>query len=210
MSDGAIGAGVNNKSQQLYDAGEEAWPVKLHVACGGIRLRGYKNIDVVGHSAVTAPTLARLNETDISDYYARLDLDSKHRRPNVVDQIGMMQALPYTRETVNKIVCIQGLEHLSPLTALRVLHYWHYILVKNGVVIVSVPDMDGTLDWAADGQLEFALRHLRGSRRDEFNVHKSWWTRETLKEALDYSKFEVEWLENFHLYPALVIKGRKQ
>lgn len=198
-------------SPQLYDAGEEFWPVKIHAACGGIYLRGYTNIDIAGQLASEAPDLAKRNEADITDYYARLDLTPEQRRPNVVDRIANMERLfPQMRESVNKIICIQALEHLSPLRAVEALGHWHFILAPNGVLIVSVPDMDGTLEWAGGGRADFALRHLRGSGRDEYNWHRSWWTKESLTEALWSAGFWVEWLANFHDYPALVIKGRKQ
>ena len=39
------------KTEQLHDHNEELWPKKLHLGCGDVYLRGYKNIDVYGELA---------------------------------------------------------------------------------------------------------------------------------------------------------------
>lgn len=197
-------------SAQLYDPGEETWPLKVHAACGGIYLRGYLNLDITGEFATANPVQAQANETDIGDYYAGLDDTPALRRPTIVDRRGNMECLRFERGSVHKLVCLQALEHLSPLRVLQTLRDWHALVVPHGVLVLSVPDMDGTLEsLERNERTEFMVRHLRGSRRDEFNLHRSWWTRSTLAEVLTACGYGVEWLENCHVYPALVLRARK-
>lgn len=205
----------HNQTWPLYDPGEEFWPVKIHAGCGGIYLDGYTNVDVQGKLAAEHPELVKANRTDIRAYYARLE--------------GTAEALPTRRETVcdvlanledwfpgpsswNKIVALQVLEHFSPRAGLRLLTGWRTRMeTVHGTLALSVPDMDGTLKMLEVGtpaQRTFALRHLRGSGRDEYNWHKAWYTEETLRETLwqaGYTSVTVQ--RNVHIYPALVFKA---
>jgi hypothetical protein len=199
-------------SQCLYDNGEELWPVKLHIGCGGVYLRGYTNIDAMGIYANVNGELVDRNETSVDDYYARLDgtpNDLPARRQTVVDEISDVASIRYAHDSVDKILGVQVFEHLSPSRAIIALNNWRIILKQFGVLILSVPDMVQTVALIkSDG--DFAIRHMLGRDGDLLNSHKAWYTPETLIELLDHNGFSrIERLPNFHFYPAIVVRALK-
>ena len=200
------------QSYCLHDDGEEAWPAKLHLGCGGVRLTGYINVDIDGVLAIDEPELASQNATDISNYYARLDGDPNHlptRRATVCDLVADITRLPYQSSSVDKVVAIQVFEHLPPADAMMALVHWRDILRYGRPLIISVPDMEGTLDLLAT-DFDFALRHLRGRQGDYANAHHAWYTEAGLCGLLKWFDFRVEMLDNFHFYPAIVVRAIKQ
>lgn len=205
---------MSQSSLCLYDEGEWSWPVKLHCGCGGIYLRDYINIDIDGLDARTNSAIAQANSADIKDYYAGLDGDAHHlptRRTTVVDLQADITTLPYTERTVDKIVAIQVFEHLSPIKALDALYHWHRILKHGQPLVMSVPDMTGTLDMIErQDDIHFAFRHLRGRESNHHNSHHAWYTVDTLSELLSFCEFKVNLLPNFHFYPAICVKAIKK
>lgn len=200
-------------SECLYDPGEEAWEHKVHVGCGNIYLDGYWNVDMAGLLAREHPDLREQNTTVISDYYARLDGTADHlpkRRPTVVDEFMDMAVPQVPPLSVQKIVAVQTFEHLTPSRALTALTNWHNALAHRGILALTVPDMHETIRWLKQPEhFDFAVRHLLGSGRDEFNWHQAWYTPAGLSELLHYVGFDVEPLPNFHIYPAICVKGHK-
>lgn len=207
-------------SPQLYDDGEESWPLKIHAGCGGVYLTdngsGYYNLDIEGKLAADYPDLRAQNTTNVKDYYARLDGDALHlpeRRETVADcLLDLSVGLPYLSETVDKIVTVQFFEHLSPARAIMTLQNWHDVLKMGKPLVMSVPDMVGTLALFGDGRenTSFALRHLRGRQGDDFQSHHAWYTRETLCELVNYCGFDVMPIESIHFYPAICIRAIKR
>lgn len=127
----------------LYDAGEEEWTLKIHAGCGGVYLRGYLNLDVLGKLAAVHPDERARNMTDVSNYYARLDGDPNHlpqRRETVADWITDVTHLPYEECAVDKILAVQVFEHLTPVIAARTLQHWHTILKLGRPLVLSVPE----------------------------------------------------------------------
>jgi len=200
---------------QLYDEGEESWKLKVHVGCGNIYLNGYWNVDLAGFlEKDQGPHIKQMNETSVEDYYARLNgtiLELPQRRVTIVDEFMDMTDLQFERGSVQKIVAIQCFEHLSPVKALNTLVNWWGVLAQNGMAIVSVPDMRPTIAWLSDESdvRQFAIRHLLGSQRDDLNWHQAWYTPETLTELLSSVGFQVEPLENPHIYPAICVRCHK-
>lgn len=199
---------------QLYDQDEERWKLKVHVGAGNNYLKGYWNIDLAGLLAKDHPELVAANQTTIDDYYARLEgtaLALPKRRVTIVDEFMDMADLQFQRGSVQKIVAIQCFEHLSPVKAVDALFNWWGVLGENGVAVISVPDMHKTIGWLGDDSdaRNFAIRHLLGSQRDNLNYHQAWYTTGTLTELLASIGFQVEHLENIHLYPAIVVKAHK-
>ena len=190
----------------LHDEGEEEWPLKLHLGCGGIYLRGYVNINHVGELTRDRPDLVEQNATDVSNYYARLDGDMEHipaRRETVTDVLCDATWLIDEPGSVDKIVAIQVFEHIPPIDSVWTLDGWYGLLKHGGVLVMSVPDMLDALDMPID-QMQ---RQLRGTKD---NPHKAWYTQETLMEMLEAVGFDVEVLPNFHFYPAIVVRAVKR
>lgn len=212
-----------SQSSCLYDEGEENWPVKLHLGCGGVYLRGYINSDIDGLDALTNPAIVTANSADVSDYYAGLDGDMHHlpvRRMTVVDWQGDIVAPPHLGNTVDKILAIQVFEHLSPVNAAVALRNWRWILRDGRPLVMSVPDMSGVLTMLENltnawhdcdiADFAFILRHLRGRNGDGYNTHRAWYTEATLCELLSHHGFEPTMLPNFHFYPALCVRAVKR
>ena len=207
--------GINNMSTpQLHDQNEEYWQTKLHIGCGGVYLAGYVNVDAQGSYAYSVGKSALLRNTRfITDYYAKLE-GSWDNLPKankvIVDVKSTMQNIreKFSDNSVDKIVAIQTMEHLDPIDFINALDYFYSLLDHGGVLIVSVPDMEESLDWLADPEkTEFTIRHLRGSLKDRWSIHRSWWTGESLENALAWVGFrEIQRLENFHCYPSVVMR----
>lgn len=199
----------------LYDDGEENWQAKLHLGSGGISLQGYTNIDIRGVLGDEYPQARQDNLTTIDCYYDRLNgsmAQLPRPRSTVVDLLCDIRKLPYHPATIDKIVAIQVFEHLTPVEGFRALWHWHNILKPGAPLILSVPDMLGTIALLESSSLPdslFAIRHLRGSYKNEYARHFAWYTEATLTELLEHTGFVVERLPNIHLYPAIILKGRR-
>lgn len=197
----------------LYDEGEETWPIKCHYGCGGVYLDGYLNVDIEGSTSLLRPDLVEQNKTTISDYYARLEGSMANlpaRRETVVDYCGDVSSPHGIPETIDKIVAVQVFEHFTPAQAMRALKGWHEELKRDRPLVMSVPDMTGTLALVerGDGNLAFALRHLRGRQGDKVNSHHAWYTQDSLVELLEFVGFRrIQVLPNFHFYPAIVVRA---
>jgi len=204
-------------TSQLYDPNEETWQEKLHIGCGGIYLRGYTNIDTRGSIATSlADDELTAHSTTIREYYREDgEWNSLPKRGHIiVDKKMTMQNMEYEYlpGSVDKIVVVQAMEHLDPIDFVVTIDSFLKVLRRPGVLIVSVPDMTGTLDWIDEdpSKTEFAVRHLRGTMKDVWSQHRSWWTQETLAKALEWVGFDaVRPLQNFHCYPAIVMRGQK-
>lgn len=205
-----------SQSSCLHDEGEESWPIKLHFGCGGIYLvdsgTGYINIDAEGRYADTNPVEAEQNRTTIDNYYARLEGSPANlptRRPNIVDAIADTVTMEYAPNSVDKIVAIQFMEHIPPGRLFVGLRNWHTMLKVLHPMVLSIPDMCGTLEMI-NTHPKFAFRHLTGRCGDYLNTHHAWYTHDTLCELLNLFGFKTKLLDNFHFYPAIVVRAIKE
>lgn len=201
---------------QLYDQGEEKWPRKLHVGCGTVFLEGYENSDAQGHLAADRSDLVKENWTTVGDYYGRRAsyVDIFHIPPRaeiVVDRLADMARLDYGPNTVDKILCVQTFEHITPGEAELALARWWKMLRWHRPLILSVPDTGATVEMLLDEKTRpFAISHLAGTRADEWSWHRNWFTRQSLGLLLEHYNFEgIELLDNFHRYPAIVMRAWK-
>lgn len=205
-----------DNSPQLYDKGEEQWKEKLHLGCGNIYLMDYENIDVVGELASERPDLVKVNATNIRNYYGRRTAytDIHHIVPRagyVVDQRACMMNLRNGIGSIDKIVCIQALEHLRPDDGVRALVHWHDLLKRDGILVLSVPDTTETVEMLLNEcTRNFAIQHLAGTRTDQHSYHHNHFTRLCLATLLTLHDYgEIEFLSNFHRYPAIVMRAKK-
>ena len=196
----------------FYDKGEEAWPRKIHAGAGGVYLKGYINVDAIGElSAQAHPSRIMANVASIEDYYGAREGDAHHlpvRRPAIIDLQADLGKLPFEPSSVDKIVCVQALEHMHPKEMSATLTHWWNILKDGAPLILTVPDCDATLDMIHDDP-DFAVRHLRGSLKDEYSTHLTWFSSDNLVSMLEEHGFTVAMLPNAHFYPAICVRARK-
>ncbi len=198
-------------TEQLYDSGEETWERKIHVGCGGIFLESYENIDIQGVLASEHPELVEQNKTTVQDYYARLDGNLNNLpqpRETVVNRIADARGLPHRPNSVDKILALQVLEHLTHQGVLEALLRWWNILKPNAPLVLSVPDVPATIKLAKAWEtIQFAIRHLEGAQKDAYSPHVSWFSEQNLIELLTQMGFkQIQILPNVHFYPAICIR----
>lgn len=193
----------------LRDEGELAWPLKLHLGCGNIYLKGHKNIDIVGISADTL-SHAELSSylVDIDDYYNQRMFCTDNKMQSVVDLICDFSKLPYQPSSVDKIVCIQALEHIHPTQLQGTLVHWWNLLKAGRPLILSVPDSKATLKLIKEDP-DSAIRFLCGSLNGEYSSHLTWFSKKSFFDILERVGFAVTELPNFHDYPAIVVRAIK-
>jgi predicted SAM-dependent methyltransferase len=106
---------------------------------------------------------------------------------------------------------VQALEHICRADADELLARWRLALRPGGVLIVSVPDLETILHEAADvAKHDFLQRHLFGSHRNPWQVHRYNWTRATLGDALRAAGYRVWWsLDNPHFHPSIVVRAER-
>jgi len=206
---------VRGNTVQLYDKGEEAWPHKFHLGCGNIYLLDYVNVDIVGELASERPDLLTANATTVTDYYSQRAAytDIHHIPPRaeyLVDRRENMLELNEPEGSVDKFICVQTLEHVKPHLGELALRRWYEMLRYHGVLILSVPDTGATVEMLLDEKTcNFAIQHLAGTRKDKYSYHHNHFTPWSLELLLNSCGFMVEFLENFHRYPAIVVRAVK-
>jgi len=192
--------------------------IRLHLACGTCYLPDYTNIDVSLPEAFLAkdrPDLVEKNKTTFDYYYKKhVDRDKflsgeLQHNENVCDLFADVRDLPFEKESVDEILAVQVFEHFSFVEGREVIKYWVSLLKHGGVIHLDVPDLDGTVDIYKKDKI-WGTRLLFGSQKNEYGVHKSMYTLETLmKLYLDIGLVNIEILPNIHTYPAFGIKGIK-
>lgn len=192
--------------------------IKLHLGNGTCYLDGYYNIDAElpeSFLAVDRPDLVEKNRTTFSHYYKThvtrdtfLSGELQHKE-NVCDLFSDIRKLPFKEGTVDDILAVQVFEHFSFVEGKEVLKYWISLLKKGGYIHLDVPDLDGTVE-IYNQDKEWGTRLLFGSQKNEYGVHKSMYTKETLKKLFEELGLkDIIFWKNMHTYPAFGIKGRK-
>lgn len=172
------GLKTDARTKRALRALQEGDGLRLHLGCGSIRMDGYVNIDIV-------PTQA----TDLVQ--------------NVVD-------LPMVRtDSVEEIFLHSVFEHLYAYEQERALREWHRVLKPGGRLVMKwIPDFDlvaqayvkrsrGTTRPVFD--LWEAYRYTHGDPRPDNSpgqLHKALFTRETLRQMLLGTGFEVVAIEH--------------
>lgn len=194
--------------------------MKIHVGSGSIYLDGYVNVDVPCdgmHLASARPDLAKLLLTTEDAYYARHEdktLDKLRgevmRVTGLCDVYGDFQSLPFGERTVEEVLCRQVFEHLSIHEAHRAFKEVDRVLKPGGLFRVDVPDVEETAKKLQETKDPFFIRHLFGSRKDDYGYHLMGYTRESITRLANQYGFSLDGEEpNIHFYPAFCLRFRK-
>lgn len=195
----------------------------LHLACGTVFLlptmeKKWVNIDVDipgSYLAEDRPDIVKRNSTTVDNYYkqeVKRDqfLSKELQKKDVVcDVFSDITDLPYEKDSVDEILAVQVFEHFSFTEGREVMKYWTGLLKKGGILHLDVPDLDGTVKIYLKDK-EWGTRLLFGSQKNEYGVHKSMYTRKTLKKLFkDFGYTDIEVLPNIHTYPGFAVRGIK-
>jgi predicted SAM-dependent methyltransferase len=96
--------------------------------------------------------------------------------------------LPFEKGTLDEIRASHVVEHLTFREVNEAFADWNRALVDGGEVRIAVPDFDKA---AAMTDNPLRLRYVMGGQTDEFDQHKSAFTRESLTATLERFGFEV-------------------
>ncbi|MDP2705094.1 MAG: hypothetical protein Q8O71_01695 [bacterium] len=207
-------------------------PLRVHVGCGKIYLRGYRNVDLPApnrHLASARPDLMERWITDDGDaYYARIPTTREEvsRGPlaltdTVVDDFAdALHGLPFGVHQVDEVLARQVAEHWSMGELRKFVLNVDYVLKPGGVLRLDVPDMAAALDRiesaARDGanatELALMRRHVQGPRGGDGGDHFAGYARAQLRALVEEYGFEFVAEEPplaGRWYPAFCLRWRK-
>ena len=191
-------------------------------------MKDHINIDVQAnehaYNEIAYPSKTPIDTVQLDNYYIHNhNKDKSVKRQTVVDAEGDITDIEWLQEDViegrgvSSIVVIQVLEHFEDWKAKQLLKDWVDLLVKGGDIVISVPDIIGItkniamawMDYDRD-ELDFLYRHIYGSHRDVYSAHKSAYDVSKLSEFLYCAGItRIYPQQNFHAYPAIILKGTK-
>lgn len=215
---------------------------KVHIGCGAVYLIGYDNLDVPSDEfffASERPDIVKTNSATVEKYYkdkyynnfyqrfllkksgARkipppkgLPAKTLKRRQVVIDEIAYANHLPYKKNSLDEIRCVQVFEHFTPKEAVEVLIQWKYLLKNGGKISIDLPDIIETSQLLAMAETveerSWAEKLIYGTRNDNFAYHKAGYWPEKLADILSRAGFRnIKQGPNIHQYPAFSMEAKK-
>lgn len=193
--------------------------MNLHIGCGTVYLRDWINMDIEASGYFLADEredLVAENMTDIEHYYKR-DVQKQDfmagkmfKRRVVCDIFGDARDLPFFDGALDTILTVQMLEHFGKEEAIKLLRHWYMKLKSDGTLMIDVPDLSGTLR-ELENDMDWGLRLLYGSQKNEYAYHKYMYTKDSLTDVLKSIGFRHVAHDNFieHTYPAFGLICKK-
>jgi hypothetical protein len=89
----------------------------------------------------------------------------------VVDRYGSALALPFMDGCATEVLARQVFEHLSLTEAKAALQEFRRVLLPRGLLRLDVPDTEETAKLLSETKDPFYIRHLFGSRKDDYGYH---------------------------------------
>ncbi len=145
--------------------------MKLHLGCGQVYLKGYKNID--------------------------FPLDSHTvQQKSVADEFADITKLRYKDGEIEEVRLHHLFEHFPRHIAIALVASWQTWLKMKGRVHIEVPDFDETAKIILDStqpdrDRKVALRHIFGSNEAPWATHYEGWSKERLSEMLRLFGFKI-------------------
>ena len=196
---------------------------RLHLGSGSIYLEGYVNVDLQREGIFPAkerPDLVRALGTSESNYYGNAKNETigslASPRPKAKDGVcdvydNACELATFETESCAEILSRQMFEHLSIFEARKALSHFYRVLATGGILRIDVPDHDGTVEALLSTKDPFYVRHLFGTRRDEYGYHIMSYTRQGLRTLAAECGFSFLFEEpNIHFYPAFCLRFRKE
>lgn len=147
---------------------------KLHLGCGTVKIENYINIDA-----------ARMPEADF-----RCKLNKLYDY--------------FPVKSVSEIYICHTLEHVQARFIPLYLEQFYYILKENGILRISVPDIEKIMkiaenkEWS-DDELDLLQGVIGGGQDHKYNYHKTFFWPEYLRKKLEAANFRN--IEEYPLRP---------
>lgn len=188
-------------------------PLRLHIGCGEVYLRGWVNIDAVGELASENPALVEQKSTDLRHYYKHpyrytlLGHDKGCR--NVVDLHASADRLPMVPDgSVDEILAVNLIDHLRFQDLPAAVAEWRRVLKPTGQLVIDVGDARHNAQLLVTAgtraELEWALRLTYCHSRDPYDTHHWGYTPDYLQELMAEWGFRQHWSRRDyieHVYP---------
>ena len=196
--------------------------MKLHLGCGSVYLDGYINVDTGSnfHARVASlrPDLVERWITTREDYYERqgkLNLNRVNDNEFPVDVFSDLTELPFPSASVEEILTVQTLEHLTMRQVEQALSNWHRLLIPGGQLEIIVPDIERMIQLFLEADSlrarQETARLIFGTRKSGLFYHHYGYTPEGLSSLLRKCSFNVQgWApSSINSYPSFDIVATK-
>ena len=123
--------------------------------------------------------------------------------PDLVDDAFKLTKI--TNNSVDLIYTCHMLEHASRTDAYKAMYRWWEVLKPEGILRVSVPDLEALFKYYLEtGDMAAIENLLYGSQKHEFDFHYTGWTESTLTKDLKTVGFKsvkrYDWRNTEHFY----------
>jgi len=196
--------------------------LKLHLGCGTVYLDGYVNVDTGSNPRASVaslrPDLVKRWITTRERYYERqgeLDLHRINNYEFPVDVFSDLTNLPFPPSSVEEILTVQTLEHLTMGQVEQALNNWHRILMLDGTLEIIVPNIEEMIELFLNADTKESrqevARLIFGTRKGDLFYHHYGYTPEGLSSLLSRHGFSVQgWTPSvINSYPSFDIVARK-
>lgn len=180
--------------------------MKIHLCCGDIYLKDYVNIDTYGDLVEVCPD--NPNVTTLDKYY-RKEIYS-FQRPIVDRLMKLPDGWDYPDESIDEVLMICAIEHLSKIDAEKLRDKIYPSLKKGGKWIFDFPDLQKTFEENRSNHEKF-IRLTYGSGKNDFAFHRWGYTSSTIREFLNVHHWQSIKFGDIvkHQYPMIGITAEK-
>lgn len=144
--------------------------------------------------------MMRLNLGCGYDYrpgYVNIDIPDSNEKYDEVWDLETPLDLKYPPGSVEQILCIHVLEHLSYPAVPAAVASWFNLLTPEGHIIIEVPDFDMIVKHYVETGDEYDLEWIFGNQEHHGQYHKWGWNRKRLEELLKNTGFiDIEFIES--------------
>lgn len=150
--------------------------MKLHIGCGGVKLPGYTNLDII---------------------------DENGAADEIIDCTDILTTHPEWEGKVEEILGLHVFEHFYYDEAVRALGQYYKLLTDGGRLVLEMPNFAALCMMVFNGDdTSLTMGYIFGSHSRDGQVHYWGWHPETLYKALKDAGFTAIELKNAQDYHA--------
>lgn len=190
---------------------------KLHCCCGEVYLENYVNVDVYIENYTflakdVEDYILNINKTTMSNYH-KYPLGQNPIKKSIIDDIVDITKWPYEKEMFNEIIIVNSFEHFTKNESENLINNFYNSLTHGGFVYIDVPNIEEIMELLKNNIItnDFAMRHIYGSYKNQFNLHKYGYTMKSLTDLLEKYNFKNVKYSNMikHCYPIIAVTAEK-